>query len=75
MDLLIAIVILILINSAAAFLGYLAGNFKRFDWLSEQYEVAKWQRDQAIRQRDEAQANLALLQSEINELWALGRRD
>lgn len=70
MDTLIALLVLILINGICAFLGYVAGCFKRADYLSEQLKVAQWQRDQAIRQRDELRQGISTVSEEVNKLWA-----
>lgn len=59
MEILIAVLILILVNGVAAFLGYLAGCFKRADYFSEQLKVAEWQRDQAIHQRDQLRRGIS----------------
>lgn len=75
MEIFIAVICFAVVSGLAAFLGYLAGCFKRADYFSEQLKVAEWQRDQAIHQRDQMRAEIGKFSEEVNQLWAQGRRD
>ncbi len=48
---LMAIAIPLMLGAGVA-IGYMFGRLHQSDLLAEQYKIAKWQRDEAMRQRD-----------------------
>lgn len=53
---------------AGAGLGYAFGRLDQKGWLSDMYQIACWQRDEAILQRDKAIAQRDALQFQIEQL-------
>ncbi len=50
-------------------IGYLFGKRDQRRWLAEQYKIVRWQRDQAVSQRDRLAELIEEHRQNVEQIW------